>query len=34
MKYSNYTNGMSIVLLRASIVNAGVFYTYEKLNMK
>lgn len=31
-KYKNYINGISIVILRAFIVNAGLFYTYDKIN--
>jgi solute carrier family 25 (mitochondrial carnitine/acylcarnitine transporter), member 20/29 len=32
MKIQNYINGMPIVVVRAFIVNSGVFYTYEKIN--
>ena len=29
--YKNYTSGMLVMLLRSFIVNAGIFYTFEKL---
>jgi len=31
IELSKYTKGLSIVLLRSFIVNAGIFYTYERL---
>lgn len=32
MKPQNYINGISIVIIRAFIVNSGIFYTYEQIN--
>jgi len=31
-KKKNYINGMSLIMFRSFIVNAGVFYTYENIN--
>ena len=31
IKIKKYTRGMSTVLLRSFIVNAGIFYVYEKI---
>ena len=33
MKLKMYINGLSVILLRAFVVNACVFYTYENLNI-
>lgn len=33
IKYRNYIKGMDIMLLRSLIVNAGIFYTYEKIRI-
>ena len=31
INFNKYSNGLSVVILRSFIVNAGIFYTYESL---